>query len=986
MNERLHVRLVVNGVQREAYVEPRRSLADLLREDLGLTGTHLGCEQGVCGACTVLVDGRSVRSCLLLAVQAGGRTVETVESLAGVAGGLHPIQDAFSACHGLQCGFCTPGFLMRTKELLDENPHPSDDEIRAAIGGNLCRCTGYHSIVESVREAARRLGPARSGSDEPHGSATPRWIGRDAPRLEDPALLSGRGVYVADVNPPGLLHAAVLRSPHPHARIVSVDVSGALDVPGVAAVVTGEQLSSLVGPVAWFCDEPVVQDALAVGRVRYEGEAVAAVAAESRAAAEDACDRIRVEYEPLAALTDPFAALEEGAPLLHETLESNLVWSRSLTFGDVDGDFARADRVIRRRLRWHRMSAQAIETAGVVASWEPATKSMTVWSNALAANMMAGAFGEMLRVETNRLRLVPCLSGGNFGSKILLGKNVCVAGALTKLTGRPVKFVDDRLEHVQAADNTASDRFYDAELAVTDEGEFLSLKIDVLEDYGAYFNLGPVHHANALATPTGPYRIGSLRYEVRGVLTTKTGQTGMRGAGSEPANFVLERLVDAAAAELGIDRVELRRRNLIHRDEFPYRTPQGNEYDSGDYERVLDLAVTDGRVQEWLAEQARAREQGRHIGIGIASCQERTTFTGTNFWLLYDEPKVPATAAPETVHVAIDAAGNTFVTLAGAFVGTSPCTIAAQVLAEELGIDPGTIAFEFADSQAGLIGPGPGGSRTTVMLSGAVAGAAAQLREKILEIAAHRLEADSSDLVLEDGSVVVKGSPNVSLSIAEIAAMANLFALDLPEGMASGLHATYRYDHPYSTKPNADRTDLGVFYGIVGHGCHVAVVEVDPETGVVTPLSYLAVNDSGTVMNPTLLEGQIRGGVVQGIGAALSEQYVYGDAGELLTRDYTEYLLPSVDVVPPEFRVVHNETPSPFTTYGVKGGGEGGRMMAPAAIASAVEDALGPFGVSIDEAPITPSRIVELVEEARRSGADSAARPAPVLPDRGGAF
>jgi CO/xanthine dehydrogenase Mo-binding subunit len=782
--------------------------------------------------------------------------------------------------------------------------------------------------------------------------------------VEDPAILAGRGVFVADVSPPGVLHAAVLPSPHPHARIESIDVSGALEVDGVVAVLTGADLPAHVGPAAGFCEEPVVQDALAADRVRYEGEGVAAVAAESRAAAEDACERIRVRYAPLPAVTDPFAALADDAPLLHDTLESNLVWSRRMAFGDVEGDFARADRVIRRRLRWHRMSAQAIETAGVVASWEPATRSMTVWSNALAANMMAPAFAAMLKVDTSRLRLVPCLAGGNFGSKITLGKNVCVAGALSKVTGRPVKYIDDRVEHVRAGDNTASDRYYDAELAVTDDGEFLSLSIDVVEDYGAYFNLGPVHHANAMATPTGPYRIGSLRYDVQAVLTNKTSQTGMRGAGSEPANFVLERLVDEAAVQLGIDRVELRRRNLIGADEFPYRTPHGNEYDSGDYERVLDLATADERVRAWFDEQSRARAVGRCIGIGIASCQERTTFTGTNFWLMYDQPSMPSTAAPETVHVSIDGTGHTFVTLAGAFVGTSPCTTAAQVLAEELGIDPDTIAFQYADSQAGIVGPGPGGSRTTVMLSGAVAGAAGVLRDKILRIAEHLLEIDRADLVLEDGVVSARGAQDRSLTLAGIAEVANLFPLDLPAGMESGLQATYRYDHPYVTAPSADRSDFGIFYGLVSHGCHVAVVEVDPETGVVTPLSYLAVNDSGTVLNPTLLEGQIRGGVVQGVGAALSEQYAYGPGGELLTRDYTEYVLPTVDIVPREFRVLHHETPSPFTQYGVKGGGEGGRLMAPAVIASAVEDALRPFGVRVDEAPITASRIVELIQES----------------------
>jgi CO/xanthine dehydrogenase Mo-binding subunit len=725
-------------------------------------------------------------------------------------------------------------------------------------------------------------------------------VGKSARRVEDPVLLSGAGTFIGDVRPPGLLHATVVRSPHPHALIRSIDASAALELPGVVAVATAADLEPLVGNAGTMCEEPIVQYGLAIDRVRYEGEAVAAVAAETRAQAEDACERIRVEYELLPAVLDPFDALADGAPLLHDTLDSNLAWSRTMSFGDVEGDFARADHVIRRRVRWHRMSAQAIETGGVVASWNAASRSMTVWCNVLATTMLAPLFAEMLRVDTSRLRVIPCLAGGNFGSKLVLGKNLCVAGALSKMTGRPVAFLDDRLEHVQAGDNTASDRHYDCALAVSADGELLSLAVEVVDDYGAYFNLGPVHHANAMATPTGPYRIRSLSYDVKAVLTNKTGQTGMRGAGSEPANFALERLVDQAADELGIDRVELRRRNLIGKDEFPYRTPQGNVYDSGDYHGVLDTAMADERVQWWFDERERAREEGRHLGIGIATCQERTTFTGANFWLMYDRPSAEAMGTGETVSVTIDASGSTFVTLAVGFAGTSSSTTAAQVLATELGIDADTIAFEYADSQRGIIGPGAGGSRTTVMLSGAVAGAAGVLKDKILRIAEHLLEADRHDLVLGDGAVAVAGSPDRRVTLAEVAATANLHSLDLPDGMTSGLQATYRYDHPYATKPSADRSDLGTFYGLVSHGCHVAVVEVDPELGDVRPLAYLAVNDSGTVMNPKLLEGQVMGGVLQGIGAALTEQYVYGDDGELLTRDYTSYLLPTIDLAPPE--------------------------------------------------------------------------------------
>jgi len=693
------------------------------------------------------------------------------------------------------------------------------------------------------------------------------------------------------------------------------------------------------------------------------------VAAESRAQAEDALDHVHVDYELLPVVTGPFDALEEDAPLIHETLDSNLVWKRDMSFGDVEGDRARADRVVRRRLRWHRMSAQAIETAGVVASWEPGSRSLTIWSNAGLANMIPDDYAEMLQVDTSRLKLVQCTVGGSFGSKVLLGKQMCIAAGISKLTSRPAKFIDDRLDHVQAGDNTASDRWYDGELAMTDEGEFLSLKLDITEDYGAYFNLGPAHHANSLSQPTGPYRISSLQYNVTAVLTNKVRQAAFRGAGAEVGNFVLERLVDAAADELGVDPVELRRKNFIAPDQFPFRTPHGNVYDSGDYESVLQIALEDERVKRWIDERDRARNEGRHIGIGIVTCQQRSAFAASELWLLQDHPKNPMTSNPETVDVTVDAQGKTFVTLANSFVGTSPATLAAQVLAEELGVDPSSIAFRYADSQAGMVSAGPGGSRSTVMVVGAIAGAARTIKNKMLDIAEHTLEANRDDLVFEKGNVSVKGSPGAGLSFGELARLANHYALSLPEGMESGLRATTRYDHPYMTEPNEDRTDLGTFYGIVGHGCHVAVVEVDPETGVVTPLSYLAVNDSGTVVSPRLLEGQIMGGVIQGIGAALSEEYVYGPDGELLTRDYTDYLLPSFDLVPPDFRVLHHETPSPFTQYGVKGGGEGGRLMSPAVIASAVEDALRPYGVKVDEAPITPSRIVELVKAGSASRA-----------------
>jgi CO/xanthine dehydrogenase Mo-binding subunit len=701
--------------------------------------------------------------------------------------------------------------------------------------------------------------------------------------------------------------------------------------------------------------------------VRFVGEAVAAVAATSRYAAEDACGRIIVEYEPLPAVSDPYAAMQPDAPRLHDTLESNVVFERTLRFGDPDV-FARAAHTIKRRLRWHRMGAQPIETAGAVASWDPFAESMTVWSNTNMYNFIPWVFANLLKIPTNRLKMIPCLVGGSFGSKHLITKCFAIAGALTKATGQPVKFVEDRIDNLSANDNVGPDRFYDAELALDGDGTFLGLRLDIVDDYGAYFQFAHGQHGNALSQPTGPYRIGSLEYGVKCVLTNKVQQGFFRGAGADPGNFALERLVDAAAEELGIDGAELRRKNFIRPEEFPYKTPTGNVYDSGNYARVLDRALGDQQIAHWRQEQARLRQAGRYIGIGLASCQERSAYSATEWWFWYDTPPFPLTTTPESVKLSIDAFGGFVATLGCPFWGNSPGTVVAQVVAEEFGIDPNTVAIDYADSQSGALSAGPGGSRLTVMLSGAARGASRRVKDKLFRIAGHLLEADVADLELVEGSVRVKGAPTRALGLADVALKAHLFKLDIPAGEESGLSATCTYDHPYTTKPSADRSDLGAFYPIVSHACHVPVVEVDPETGHVEILDYLAVSDCGTVMNPQLLEGQIVGGIAQGIGAALLEEYVYDEHGQLATSTFMDYLLPSVSEIPPQIRVLHEETPSPFTEYGVKGGGEGGRMVAPIALASAVEDALRPLGVRIDELPMTPERIVQWIESRGSTG------------------
>ncbi len=794
------------------------------------------------------------------------------------------------------------------------------------------------------------------------------WIGRSIRRHEDSAPLTGTGTYIDDIALPGMLHAAVLRSPFAHAEIRAIDTTAARSAPGVAAVLTGEEARAYVNGAAAFCNEPVEQDAIARTRVRFAGEAVTVVAADTRSQAEDACELIDVDFEPLPPLATAEAAMADGAPRLHEGLASNVAFADRFVFGEVERDFARAAHVVRGRYRWGRMSAQPLETCGAVARYDATSAEMTLWSNTNMYNFIPWVFAEMLGVPTNKLRLVPCAAGGSFGSKHLLSKVILIAGALAKATGRPVKYVEDRVDNLAANDNLGPDRVYDAELAVAEDGEFLGLRLKVVDDYGAYFRFAHGQHGNALSQPVGPYRIGSLEYDLTAVLTNKDQQGFFRGAGSDVGNFVIERLTDKAARTLGVDRAELRRRNFITPDEFPYKIPTGNLYDSGDYETVLDMALAKADVEHWRREQERLRAEDRYIGIGITSCQERTTYSATEWWFLYDKPGFPLTSTPETVRLDVDATGGFTVTVGSPFWGNSPDTVVAMVVAEEFGVDPDTVAVERSDSRQGLISAGPGGSRLTVMISGATAGACRRVKEKILRIAAHLMETDAEALEIHKGVVRRSDGRPGELAIGEIAMKAHLFSLDLPEGEEGGLSATYRYEHPYTTAPSEDRKDLGVFYPIVSHACHVPIVEVDVETGIVTILKYVAVHDSGTVMHPPSLEGQIVGGIAQGIGAAFLEEMRYDDEAQLLSGTYGEYLLPSIHDVP-DIEVYHHETPSPFTEYGVKGAGEGGRMVAPPALASAVEDALAPFGVEIDEVPMTPERVRARIRAAQESRA-----------------
>ena len=603
-----------------------------------------------------------------------------------------------------------------------------------------------------------------------------RWIGQSMKRVEDPRLLTGRGKYIDDVILPNMAHAAVLRSPHAHARIKSIDTSRAEALPGVVLVMTGAQAAEQTGPLPCFSNPPVAQHCIATDRVRHVGETVAAVVAESRYIAEDAVDLIDVEYELLPAVVDPEDAItSSGDAVLHpERGPNNIALQRTLGFGDVEDDFAAADRVIRRKMRWPRSGGQPMETVGAIAEYDEGMGKFTIHANISMYNYVGWLIAVSLGVPAHRLNIVPVIAGGSFGSKLFAHKPPVLAATLARAAGRPVKYLEDRIDNITSCDNHGSDRIYDMEVAVMDDGTITSLRMKVIDDYGAYLQFGVGHHGNAAAQLTGPYRIGSGEIALTAVLTNKCQQGAYRGFGSEVTNFVLERMVDAAAEELGMDPAEIRRRNFIRPDQFPYKIPTGNVYDSGDYESVLDKALEMVDYQGWRKRQEEARREGRHIGIGLVTCQERSVFSSTEFWFWNDEPGFALTSSPESVNLKIDPTGKAFVTLHAPFWGNSPETMATQIVAEHLTMTPDDIHVTYSDTDHGLNGTGPGGSRYTVMIAGAIAGASTKIKSKMMRVASHFLEAAEEDLELVDGSVRIQGSDR-AMSIPEIALQAHYF-------------------------------------------------------------------------------------------------------------------------------------------------------------------------------------------------------------------
>ncbi|MFP6660227.1 MAG: xanthine dehydrogenase family protein molybdopterin-binding subunit [Myxococcota bacterium] len=784
-----------------------------------------------------------------------------------------------------------------------------------------------------------------------------RFVGRRVRRREDPALLTGRTEFLDDIKLPRMLHCAVLRSPFPRARIESLDVTAAEALPGVEAVVTGEDARRWSHPAASSPDG-WGGHCLAGDEVRFVGEPVAAVAAQSRAAAEDALEAIEIEYEPLDPIVDPFEAMKPDSPLVDEAKGTNKMLDRVFTWGDVDAAFDAAPHVFRESFRWNRVGANPTETFGAICEWDPMSLELTVRGSIQSASHFGLGRAAVFGLPSNKVNVIATPHGGSFGGR---GGTRCtdVACLLSrKAEGRPVKWIEDRMEYLTAGGSQAWDRHYEVELAVDADAKVTGLRVKLVDDLGANGEpYGAICAAKPLAAFTGPYAIPVAAYDLKLVATNKLPSSPYRGMGPPPHFFVLEQMMDIAARSLALDPAEFRRKNFIPKDAFPYTIPSGNEYDSGDYEQVLDRALELADYAGLRRQQVEARAAGRLFGVGVASAIEPGVFD----WNAYAIVGLPGTGVPEGATVNIDILGMISVRVGFAMEGQGQYTLVSQLAADYFGCELEAVRVVPMDTQSAPPSFGPGGSRLGVAITGAVLGACEKIRGKMTRVVAGLMQTEPENIVFRDGKFGIPGVEGASMSVAEVAGTMLARSDLLPPDIDPRPEATHVWTAAGRTEPDAEGRAKS--YLTAAQSVHVVAVEIDPETGQTEILRYAVVDDCGTRLNPVVVQGQLEGSVAQGIGAALYEEYVYDDDAQPLTTTYMDYLIPTVNEIPELLRdeVV---TPSPFTPLGAKGCGEGAIHTTPAAVLCAINDALAPLGARAREVPATPNRVWNWIQEA----------------------
>lgn len=807
------------------------------------------------------------------------------------------------------------------------------------------------------------------------------WVGQSLERVEDAALLTGRGRYLDDLPVrPGTFHAAILRSPHAHADIVSIDTAAARASPGVAAVITGTDVAAITSTFVASIRAPIEARPIATDRVRYVGEPVAVVVATDRYHAEDALDLIDVAYRSRPAVVDPIAALAPDAPVLHEAIGSNLVSDRHFTYGEPDGAFTAAACRITVTTRYPRNTGSPIETYGVVAEYDPHADAYDILANFQGPFSIHAVLARALQVPGNRLRLrLPPDSGGSFGVKQGVAPYAVLIAAAARIVGRPVKWVEDRLEHL-AASVSATNRVTTLSAAVTTDGRITALDWDQVEDCGAYLRAPePATLYRMHGNLTGAYDIRHVRVRNRVVLTNKTPTGLVRGFGGPQVYYALERLMQRVAIELGLDPLDVIRRNLIPTSAFPYGTATGARYDSGDYVGALDMAVRDGELAELRRRRDAARAAGRHYGIGYAAVVEPSVsnmgYITTVLTAAERRKAGPKNGAQATATIAFDPVGSITVQVASAPQGQGHRTVLAQVVADVFGLLPDDIRVVTeidTAKDAWSIASGNYSGRFAPAVAGTAHLAAIRLRDRLARIAAAQLNVRAEDLVFAGGQIASRANPDVALPFARVAATGHWSPAMLPEDAGSPLRETVFWTPPELTAPtDADEINSSLCHGFIFDFCGV---EVDPISGKVRIDRYVTMHDCGRVLHPGMVAGQIRGGFAQAVGAALYEELSYGEDGAFLAGTFADYLLPTATEVP-EIEIHHIESPSPFTPLGAKGVGEGNCMSTPVCIANAVADALDVASLDL---PLTPAKLAALAfgEEPPAPQGKAPAKPA----------
>jgi CO/xanthine dehydrogenase Mo-binding subunit len=797
------------------------------------------------------------------------------------------------------------------------------------------------------------------GLPEDMPGAELKYVGKDVKRIEDPGLVAGTVEFIDNLELPNMAHCAMVRSPHPHARITGYDTSAAEALPGVVAVITGEDVKRWANPVT-TAPEGWGSYCLAVDKVRFVGEPVVAVAAENRYIAEDALELVNVEYELLPVAATAEDAIKEGAPRLFEENESNVILSKTYDWGDVDQVFADADHVVSETFFWNRVGANPMETFGCVSTWDTVNNSLTIHGSFQTPGFMALGRAFSLNLPTNKVKVVSHPHGGSFGGKGGPRGSEISSLLSRKAGGRAVKYIEDRVEYLLAGAGQSWDRYYDASLALKADGTVTGFKVKLLDDQGAGAEgYGTISIAKPIAAFTGCYRIEAARYDLNVVATNRAPTYPYRGYGPPPHNYVLESLMDIAAQKLGLDVAEIRRRNYIPPEAFPYTIPSGNEYDSGQYEVTLDAALELADYEALREEQARAREEGRLLGIGVCSVVEPGVFD----WNAYTTVGIQGVGVPEGAKVSVDIMGQITVTVGFSLEGQGQYTLAAQLVADFFGVDMAGVHVAYADTDVAPPHFGPGGSRLGVSITGAVLGACRKIEEKFKLVTARLMQCEPAALELADGFVRIKGVPGAEMHIAQVAGTMLARSDLLPPGMEQSPEATYVWTAPGRTEP--DEQGRCKSYLTAANACHVVMVEIDPGTGRTDILKYCVADDCGTRLNPATVEGQLMGGIAQGIGAALFEEYVYTDDGQPKVSTFAEYLVPTIHEVPKTDKAVI-VTPSPFTPLGAKGCGEGAIHTTPAVIMCAINDALLPLGVQARATPASPNRVWDLLQQANK--------------------